>query len=412
MEILYILLVLLAITRVFGELAVRVGQPALVGELISGICLGLLVRMQPEWFPTLSTLEHDEVFHAITDLGVFFLMLLAGLDMRPRDLAEASGKSLVVACSGLIVPLACGFGLAWLFLPDSEVKLAQATFVGTALAITAVPVAVRVLMDLGQLDTPAGKMVVSAAIFDDVLSLFILAVLVALINTGKLLGIEQLTWLAGQILLFFAVTITIGKYVLPFLGQWIRKLLSDELEFSFLLVVALAFAVLAEYLQLHFILGAFVAGLFFGRQTVKRKKYEGVKQRVSGVTTGFLAPIFFASIGFHLRLDAVAAVPLFLGLLILLAVLSKLAGAGLPAYAMGMGAKASAAIGVAMSARGAVELIIADIALEAGLFDEPESSPVVQSLFSAIVIVAVLTTLAVPILLRFLVPFHEKPKRR
>lgn len=405
MHLLYILLILLLVTRVFGEAAVRLKQPALVGELTSGILLGIVIQEWPSALPILSELDQNEVFRALTDLGVFFLMLLAGLEMRPKDIVNASGRSVLIAVSGLVLPLAVGFGLGWLFLPESQVKVAQAAFVGTALAITAVPVAVRVLMDLGQLDTQAGKTIVSAAVFDDVLSLVILAILVALINTGELPGTEGILTLVGGVTAFFAVTIAIGAWALPRIAPAIDRLRSDELDFTLLLILGFAFAVLAERLGLHFILGAFMAGLFFMRRTIDEGTYSSVRERVSGVTSGFLAPLFFASIGLHLQLDAVTAAPLFLSLLILAAFLTKLLGAGLPAYLGGMPARASLAVGLAMSSRGAVELIIADVALEAGLFDQPDPTPtIVDALFSSVVIVAIVTTLFVPIFLRFVVP--------
>jgi Kef-type K+ transport system membrane component KefB len=408
MPLLYILLVLLLVTRAFGELAVRLKQPALVGELISGILLGILVREHPTLFPVLSGLEENEVFIALTDLGVFFLMLLAGLEMRPRDIVDASGKSLVIASFGLLTPLAGGFALGWLFLPDSPSKVAQSAFVGTALAITAVPVAVRVLMDLGRLETPEGRTIVSAAVFDDVLSLLILAVLVALMNTGNLPDLGGMLRLLVGVVLFFAVTGAVGRYGLPRIGRWTQRLQSPELDFTLLLVVALTFAVLAEVLELHFIIGAFLAGLFFVRRTVDGEAFDAVSQRVSGITTGFLAPIFFASIGFHLRLDALTAAPVFLSLLVATAFGTKLVGAGLPAMLSGMPKRASLAVGLAMSSRGAVELIIADVALRAGLFDTPSPvPPIVDGLFSSVVIVAVTTTLFVPIALRFVLPVRE-----
>lgn len=408
MHLLYILLILLLVTRIFGEAAVRLKQPALVGELTSGILLGIVIQQWPTAIPILSDLDQNEVFQALTDLGVFFLMLLAGLEMRPKDIVNASGRSILIAVSGLVLPLAIGFGLAWLFLPESQVRVAQAAFVGTALAITAVPVAVRVLMDLGQLDTRAGKTIVSAAVFDDVLSLVILAVLVALINTGELPGTEGILTLVGGVTAFFAVTIAIGAWLLPRIAPVIDRLRSDELDFTLLLILGFAFAVLAERLGLHFILGAFMAGLFFMRRTIDEGTYSSVRERVSGVTSGFLAPLFFASIGLQLQLDAVTTAPLFLGLLILAAFVTKLLGAGLPAYLSGMSGRASLAVGLAMSSRGAVELIIADVALEAGLFDRPDPTPtIVDALFSSVVIVAIVTTLFVPILLRFVVPGEE-----
>ena len=175
----------------------------------------------------------------------------------------------------------------------------------------------------------------------------------------------------------------------------------DEFEFSMLLIVAMGFALLAEALGMHFILGAFIAGLFFSRRAMETRVYENVQQKVSAITTGFLAPIFFASIGLHLDMAAVTAVPIYLSVLLLIAFLGKLLGAGLPALWMGFSRREALAVGTAMSARGAVELIVAGIALRAGLFLQPQPPPpVIQYMFSSIVIVAIVTTLAVPVLLR------------
>lgn len=405
MEILYTLLVLLLVARAFGEIAERFGQPALVGELISGMALGIAVNAWADALPILAGLGEDPVFQALTDLGVFFLMLMGGIELLPQELAKASGRSLLVAVCGLLLPLAAGFGLAFCFLPDSEFRVPQCLFVGTAMAITAVPVAIRVLMDIGRLNSPAGSLIVSAALIDDVLSLLLLAILTAVIANGAFPSLGELALLTLNIGFFFAVTTLIGLAVLPRIGRWITWAHQDEFEFSALLLVALGFAVLAEALHLHFILGAFLAGLFFRRRTAGRKVYEDVKQKVSAVTSGFLAPIFFASIGLHMTFGALTESPLFLGLLIVVAFLSKLVGAGVPAYLSGMSRRDACGVGVAMSARGAVELIIADIALRAGLFSKPTPTPPeVTSLFSAIVIMAVVTTIATPIVLRRIYP--------
>jgi len=131
--------------------------------------------------------------------------------------------------------------------------------------------------------------------------------------------------------------------------------------------------------------------------------FEGVQSRISGITTGFLAPIFFASIGLHLDVAAFTTIPLFMVVLIAAAVLCKLIGAGLPAYWTGLSGKDALIVGVGMSGRGAVEFIVADIALRAGLFSQPDPAPpIVANLFSAIVIMAVVTTLMTPIGLRLI----------
>ena len=404
MEIFYILLILLVITRALGEVAVRLGQPALVGELLAGIALGAVIRFSPSSFPVMHAIPDNEVFTAITDLGIFFLMLMTGLEMRPKEVAEKSKGAMFIALGGLIIPLLVGFLLGWLFLPQSNVRLAQALFIGTALAITAVPVAAKVLMDMDKLRSTAGKMIVSAAIVDDILGLLLLAVLTAVIRTGEMPDPTGLLLLGGQIILFMAIVTTIGLYILPHLERVFHRSMSEEFEFSILLVVAFGFAVLAEALHMHFILGAFAAGLFFTKRTMDTDVFKGVQSRISGITTGFLAPVFFASIGLHLDVTAFTSIPMFLVVLIVAAIFCKLIGAGLPAYWIGLSGKDSMIVGIGMSGRGAVELIVADIALRAGLFSHPDPTPaLVANLFSAIVIMAVVTTLMTPIGLRMIV---------
>lgn len=404
MEILYILLIILVLTRGFGELAIRLGQPMLVGELIAGIFLGVIIRQYSGSLPILSGLTEDKVFIAITDLGIFFLMLLGGIEMRPKEIAESAGGSFFVALSALIIPLAAGFGFGWILLPSSEYKTAQALFIGTGLAITALPVAIRVLMDLKKMKTREGQIIISAAFFEDVLGFILVALLAALIRSGGLPTFASFMYLIGKIAIFFVVMFVVGRYILPRVGKIIYKFVRlDELEFSFLLIIALGFAVLAEMMNTHFILGAFGAGLFFSGRTINKKVYEDVKNKVSAITTGFLAPIFFASIGLHLDLSVVTAIPGLLALLIFIAIITKLIGATFPAYWLGFSVRNSLAIGVAMSARGAIELIIADIALRAGLFSLPEPTPlIVEYMFSAIVLVAIVTTIFVPVLLRLI----------
>lgn len=386
MEILVALLVVLVVTRAFGEVAVRLGQPALVGELISGIALGIAFKQYTDISPMLDyysaparpavfDLAGNPVFLALTDLGIFFLMLHGGIELRAGELAKASWKAFLVALGGLVLPLALGFAICWLWLPQSEYKVPQCLFVGTALAITAVPVTIRVLMDLEKLDSAPGSIIVSAAIFDDILSLLLLAVLTAVIEQGQFPDALGMAILSGKIVLFFVVTVIVGRFLFPIVGRFLRRFETAEFEFTALVVVALAFAVLAEVLGLHFILGAFIAGLFFEKHVAGSETYDDVQRKVSAVTTGFLAPLFFASIGLNLDLGAVTSIPLFLGLLVACAFLSKLIGAGLPAYWLGLSKRDALAVGIGMSGRGAVELIIAGIALRAGLFSEPDPPP-------------------------------------
>ena len=403
MELIYALLVLLVTTRFAGEVAERLKQPALVGELIAGIALGMLFTAYSDTFPVLAHLPDNEVFIGITDLAILFLMLLAGLEMQPRELAKVSGRALVVAVGGMVLPLAMGFSLGWYFLPESDLKLAQSLFLAMVMSITAVPVSVKVLMDLGKLDTNVGKTIISAAVFDDIISLFLLALLTAVIRTGSLPDATSLLLLAGKALLFFVIAGGIGYYLFPWIGNKLKRFRAQEFEFSALLIATLTYAMLAEALGMHFLLGAFLAGLFFVRQTIDTKVYNSIRRSLTTFTLGFFAPVFFASIGMHLNMTAAVEIPLFVLLLIVIAFAGKVIGSGLPALVLGFSGRESLAVGIGMSARGAVELIIADVALRAGLFARPETSPIIDYLFSAVVIMALVTTLATPLALRPLV---------
>lgn len=397
MDLFYIFLVLLVITRAFGELMERLKLPSLVGELIAGIGLGVVLTGFPDWFPTLSEISDNVVFAAITDLGMFFLMLYAGIELNPRKIVARATASFAIATGGMILPLGLGVLLGLAFIPDSPLRFAQCLFLGTALAITAVPATVRILTDLGQLDTRLGETVVSAAVFDDVLSLILLAWLTGVLEAGAMPNIADLAVLSGHIVLFFVVTVFVGLVVFPWGGRLMVHFKVHEIEMSAMLIGAFAFSVLAELLHLHFIVGAFVAGLFFNRDTIDEESYERLEQTVSAITFGFLGPIFFASIGLEIDFSSVLDAPLFLSLLILSAFLGKILGAGIAARVSGFSSMDSGRIGVAMSPRGAVELVIAGIALKAGLF--ATGGGVVTNLFSSVVVMAVVTTLVSPILL-------------
>ena len=406
MDLFYVLLVLLVLTRIFGELMERLGQPSLVGELIAGLGLGAVVVRFPDFFSTISDISDNTVFTAITDLAMFFLMLYAGIELNPRKMAARSAGSFVIAIGGMAFPLGLGFLLGLAFIPESPLRFAQCLFLGVALAITAVPATVRILTDLGKLDTPIGETIVSAALFDDILSLVLLAWLTGIIEAEGMLDIGDLAVLSGKILIFFLVTTVIGWVVFPWGGRLMTHFKVHEIEMSAMLVGAFSFAVLAEFLHLHFIVGAFIAGLFFDRQTIDEPSYERLEQTISAITFGFLGPIFFASIGLAVDFSSILDAPLFVFLLILCAFVGKIAGAGLAARTFGFSNIDATCIGVGMSPRGAVELVIAGIALKSGLF--AAGGGIVTNMFSAVVVMAVVTTAVSPIILSRVFRFGEK----
>jgi Kef-type K+ transport system membrane component KefB len=405
------LFVLLLLTRAFGEAAERFGQPASVGEILAGVALAAVAVQFGDAIPLMAALTENRVLEAVANVAIFFLVLLAGIEMQPGELAEASRHSLLVALGGVVVPFAGGFALAWAFLPETDHKQAQAVMVAVALSISAIPATIKVFSDSGLLHTRLGETVVSAAVFDDIIGLFLLAVLVSLIETGNVPDLTTFSILLVKVVAFFAVTIALGAHVYPRVSRGAKALQAASMELSALAAVALGYGLLAEALGMHWILGAFVAGLFFEPSRVGSKAYNEIKLIFGAVTRGFLGPLFFASIGVRVDLTAVTGVPVFLVLLVLVAFFGKLLGAGLPALWAGFDRRESLAVGVGMSARGAIELVVLSIASEAGLFAQGDQGhPVVAHLFSALILMAVATTLLTPLLLRLILKRGSPPR--
>ncbi len=400
-ELLIVLLVLMLVARAAGELMQRLGQLAILGELFAGILLGALIAYGP--LSQFSELPENEVFGAITSLGMFFLMLMAGMEININKLLEASKTGIVVAMGGVIVPLGLGYLTGHIFLPESSYKFTQSFFIGVSLAITAVPALSRVLIELGQMDTRLGRTLMNAAIVDDVLGLFLLAILTTMLAEGGVPSIGELGLLAAKIVGFFLFVFAVGKLLMPRLGRMSRLSRFEEIEFSVAMVIALVFGVAAEYAGMHFIIGALFAGMFLREETFGKKLAAHLEEHVAGITLGFLAPLFFISIGLHVNLSALTTAPGFVLALLLAAIIGKMLGCGLPAKMTAFSAKESLAIGIGMNGRGAVEIVVAVVALEAGLFTQPvPTPPVVTAIFSGIVIMSIVTTVFVPIGLKSL----------
>ena len=181
LHILVDLFFILILVRAAGALAVRAGLSTSVGEIIAGIALATAASWFGSTIPFLSQLASSEVLETVANLGIFFLVLVAGIEMEPSVLIRGSAASFAVAAGGMVVPLLGGFALAWAFLPASDLSPVQSLLVGVALSISAIPATVKVLGDLDLLHTRIGETIVSAAVFDDVLGLFLLAVLLAMI---------------------------------------------------------------------------------------------------------------------------------------------------------------------------------------------------------------------------------------
>ena len=408
METLLQILVVLLLARAFGAVAHRFGQSATVGELSAGICLALIIVSFGPWLGPLAGLAESSALAGLADLGVFALILMAGVEMEPKEIARQSAGAFFVALGGLLLPLLLGGAFGWLVLPESPIKLAQAMVIGIALSITAIPATIKVLGEFDLLHSRLGELVVAAALFDDVLGLVLLAVLIALAETGATPDWATLLWLVAKVALFFLVTTALGIHIYPRISGRLKELQAVALELSALVIAALAYGVIAELLGLHWILGAFMAGLFFESSRVGETVYRDVRLFINAITLGVLGPFFFASIGLRVDLGALVAIPLVTAALTVLAFAGKAVGAGLPAALIGLPRGAAMAVGVSMTSRGAVELVLLAVAYEAGLFPTagPGASAIVGHLFSALVIMALANTLFMPVALRFVLRRH------
>jgi Kef-type K+ transport system membrane component KefB len=405
MEIIAQLLLLLLLTRLFGMIATRFGQPATVGEITAGIGIAAYVAgfgvSLPVLGPILSGIATSDGLQMVANGAIFFLVLTAGIEMRPDDVKQHSGASFMVAIGGAAVPLVAGFWLAWTLLPDTGARQAQALLVGVVMSITSIPATIKVLSELNLIKSLSGQTIISAAIFDDIIGLFLLAVLTAVIETGHIPDAVDFALLLLKIGIFFGVVVGLGVHVYPRVSRRLRALETASLEFGTLMAVGLGYGLLAEELGMHWLLGAFAAGLFFEPSRVGGRAYTEIRLIATGITAGFFGPIFFASIGLRVDLQAVAAIPGIVALLIMTAFFGKLLGAGVAARWGGLSSRDSLVVGIGMSTRGAVELVILSIALEAGLFRQGNGAdPVTANLYSALVVMIAATTLLAPVLLR------------
>lgn len=401
MEVLLELLIFLGLARLLGEGAEKVGLQSSVGEILAGVLFAAAASMMPEKFSMIDQIAQGEHLAAAASVAMFALILHAAVEMKPRNMARRAAGSLFIALGGMAVPLAAGLLVGMLVLPEGPLKSSQTLLIGIALSISAIAAAIKVLSELNLEHTRVGETIIFSAVIDDVLGLFLLAILMSVIQTGHIPAVTSLLILFFKILIFFTVTILLGVHVYPKISRKLNVLEATSLEFSVLVAIALAYGVLAEALGMHWIMGAFMAGLFFEPGRVGHKAFTETRIIFSAVTRGVLGPLFFAYIGLRVDLSAFGAVPGFMLLLFLVAIVGKLVGAGVPALLNGLSPRDAAAVGAGLSSRGGVEMVVLSIAYEAGVFvTESGAAPVVTHLFSTLIIVAVATTMLSPVMLR------------
>jgi Kef-type K+ transport system membrane component KefB len=327
----------------------------------------------------LGLVHESEILHALAELGVLILLFEVGLGSDLGEFLKAGVQSIVVALVGVALPFLLGFAA----MQALGHPALLAVFVGATLTATSVGVTARVLADLGRLQDPAAKVVLGAAVVDDVLGLLILAVVTGIVHTGEV-SFGQVVLVSGKAIAFLVIAIALGVRFAPTLVRWVGRRQARGTLIVAAVVFAVALAAVADVLGLATIIGAFAAGLVLARS--ERAKH--VEEQIRPVAD-LLVPIFFVSIGMKVQL---AALNPFAGngqfalaiLLTAIAVASKLA-TGLAVYQRGV---RRWPVGVGMIARGEVGLIFAGTALAAGV--------IVDGLYSALVVMVMLTTFVVP----------------
>ena len=416
--VLLMLMIILAAAKICGEISERLGQPSVLGELLAGILLGNIVLLNPDWtlFESLResaiSAEPAVIVDALARLGVILLLFEVGLESTVAEMKNVGKASLWVAAAGVIAPFILGFGASWLFIsevPSDIARLVPADFgvvnihifIGATLCATSVGITARVFKDLGKLQIREAKIILGAAVIDDVLGLIILAAVSAIVAsamTGAPLSAFGLARIAVISIGFLVLSIFVGVKLIPRIMTLLAKLRSDGIMVISALLFCFLLSWLADEAGLAAIVGAFAAGLI-----LEEVHFRDFRERISmhelirPITT-FFVPIFFVLMGIRVRLEMFASLQV-LGLAAALTI-AAIIGKQICGLAIREKGIDKISIGVGMIPRGEVGLIFAGIGKSLNVVDD--------ALFSAIVIMVTLTTFAAPPILRWSLGRWEK----
>ena len=372
--------IILLVTKSFSILTKKVDMPQVVGALLAGLLLGpsLLGLVQP-----------SEFMNQVSELGVIVLMFGAGLQTDIKELRRSGKAAFFIALCGVLIPLAGGYFLATVYNQGHEVFL-ENLFVGIVLTATSVSITVETLKEMGKLSTNSGNAILGAALIDDILGLILLTMAI-----GASDPTVSLTTVSLKIVAFFVISILVGGFLYRLIEKWMESAAWDRKRFA---IISLAFCFFYAYIAeavfgVANITGAFIAGLIISNTI--RATY--VSSRCEILSYMLLSPIFFAGIGLKVSLNAMNAdvVILSAGILIV-AIITKTVGCGLGARACGYTKEESIRIGVGMTARGEVALIVANKGIASGLMNTIFLVP--------LVLMVVGTAVITPILLRMVYP--------
>lgn len=390
---------LIAVGRGLGELMQRIGQPSVIGELLGGLLLGpslfgwVWPAAQSAIFPASG--EQKALIDGVAQFGILLLLLLTGMETDLKLVRKVGRAAITISIAGITVPFFCGFALGE-FLPESllphpEARLVASLFLGTALAISSVKIVAVVVREMNFMRRNVGQIIVATAIIDDTIGWIIIAMIFSLASRGSLDIFSVGQALLGT-LAFLAVSFTIGRQLVFRLIRWANdNLVSSAAVITVILLLMSAMAMITHLIGVHTVLGAFIAGVLVGESPILTQQID---ERLRGLITSLFMPVFFGLAGLSADLTVLKDPNLLLltGALVLIASLGKFGGAFMGGAMGGLTRKESLALASGMNARGSTEVIIATIGLSMGVLS--------QNLFSMIVTMAILTTMAMPPMLR------------
>lgn len=391
---------MLIVSRIFAELGKQWKLPVVMGELIVGIILGptILGMLYPDIFLYLfpRTGNIPIALDGIFSLSVIMLLFVAGMEVQLPLVLKQGKVAVYTSMFSMVIPFFTGFAVAWYFpevfsiSTEHNERLLFALFFGTALSISALPVIARILMDMNLFQTPIGMVIIASAMFNDLIGWLIFSLILSMASPEA----EHMSlWYTILYIIGFGIfMLTIGKKIIDKTLPWMQTKLSwPGGVLSISLGICLLSAAFTESINIHAILGAFIAGIAFGDSVHLR---EQAREIIHQFVTNFFAPLFFVSIG--LKVNFIENFDLsIVSIVMLLAFVGKVLGATLGARLGGMSKNHSLAVGFGMNARGAMEIILGTLALNAGLISKP--------IFVALVIMALVTSITSgPLMKRFI----------
>ena len=376
MDALLLILLIVFLAKVFGEAIERAGFPSILGEISAGVVVGILF-IEPD----------SEVLSFFAELGAIFLLFTAGYrEVHIAQLRSASKKALIPTITQMLFAFGFGFLLGLVF----NFGLLQSIFMGVAFSPTSIGVVVKTLIDFDYLSSRPGTMMLTSAIFDDIIGIFLLSIVATMATYNQIPSGMQMFIIAAKLVGYMLIMIFLGLKVFPRLFTYVQKMHVKESIFAFVVIIALFSAYLAELFGLHAVIGAFIGGVLLS--DIPLAKIRDVQSKVSGLAYGIFVPIFFAFIGLSVELEFVKTAGIFAVLVVVLALLGKLVGGFIGTRLIGFDYHDSLVFGLGMMPRAGVELVVLSIGKSMGIIG--------TEVFSAIVLMVVVSILVSPVLLK------------